>query len=266
MSQGTKIRCRTALILAVVLAALLFIGTKPAEAQSQLEFEPQPVDFGGVEVNTTSDPAFVVITNSLDPPFLAPSTVRINRVRFLNSLDRQDDFILLTPAVGLTLAPGQSKIIQVAFRPSAEGSTGNTAFEVMFEDVKTGTTGIFPGFAELTGQGVAPSATNTKPTVTIEKPAGEKVKTTKPTIIGTVHDNEQELTEANIRIFLQRISAPRKEVTNFTYDQATDKVQFKSDKRLQNGQKYLVKIMVTDEQGLTTSTEKIFKVIKVKEK
>ncbi|MEJ7872094.1 MAG: hypothetical protein WKF67_07520 [Rubrobacteraceae bacterium] len=104
-------------------------------------------------------------------------------------------------------------------------------------------------------EAISQEATNTKPTVSVDQPSGKKVKTRKPTIIGTATDAQENLDKADIKVFLKG-----KEVTNFTYDQATDMVQFVPDKKLKRGKKYTVRIQATDAQGLSTNAKKTFKV------
>jgi hypothetical protein len=108
-----------------------------------------------------------------------------------------------------------------------------------------------------------PPVANTAPQVSIDQPAKKKIKTRNPTIIGTATDAQEELDKADIRVSLKGKNG-KERTTSFTYDQATDKVQFVSDKKLKKGKKYTAKITATDAQGASNSAEKTFKVKKKK--
>ncbi len=250
----------------VALAAALFLGAKPAEAQTVPTIDPLTLDLGGVEVGVTSDPVSVTITN----PLTSGTTLALDGVSITGP--NAADFTLLTPVAGVTLAPGESQVLQLALTPSAEGplsaslnvpllqSVGGVLQPVL--DPLTGQ--AITMSTTLTGTGVAPGGSgpgtpgaNEKPVVSVDQPSGNKIKTRKPTIIGTARDAQEDLDKADIKVFFKG-----KEVTNFTYDQATDKVQFVPDKKLKRGKKYTVRIMATDTQGLSTNAEKTFKVKK----
>ncbi len=102
---------------------------------------------------------------------------------------------------------------------------------------------------------------NTAPQVSVDQPAKKKIKGRNPTIIGTATDAQEDLDKADIRVSLKGKNG-KERTTSFTYDQATDKVQFVSNKKLKKGKKYVAKITATDAQGLSTSAEKTFKVKK----
>ncbi len=254
----------------VALAAALFLGAKPAEAQTVPTIDPLTLDLGGVEVGVTSDPVSVTITN----PLTSGTTLALDGVSITGP--NAADFTLLTPVAGVTLAPGESQVLQLALTPSAEGplsaslnvpllqSVGGvlqpvldplTGQAITMSTALTGT-GVAPGSGGGTGGGGG-TGLNAKPVVSVDQPSGNKIKTRKPTIIGTATDAQEDLDKADIKVFLKG-----KEVTNFTYDQATDKVQFVPDKKLKRGKKYTVRIMATDTQGLSTNAEKTFKVKK----
>jgi hypothetical protein len=241
----------------VALAAALFLGAKPAEAQTVVPtIDPATIDLGGLEVNVESDPVSVTITNPQG------SLVDIKLGALSLTGPNAADFTILTPVAGITLAPGASQIIELSVTPSATGPL-SADLNVPILNPLTNQPIINPLTGQpsrlttnLTGTGVAPGA-NTKPTVSVDQPSGKKVKQRKPTIIATARDAQEDLDKSDIKVFLKG-----KEITSFTYDQATDKVQFKPDKKLKRGKKYTVRITATDAQGLTGSAEKTFKVKK----
>ncbi len=250
----------------VALAVAIFLGAKPAEAQTLPTIDPATIDLGGIEVNVESDPVSVTITN----PQGSLADIKLGALSLTGP--NAADFTILTPVAGITLAPGESQIIELSVTPSATGPL-SADLNVPILNPLTNQPIVNPLTGQplslttnLTGTGVAPGGgggtpgtpgANTKPTVSVDKPAGDKVKKRKPTIIATARDAQEELTASDIKVFLKG-----KEITSFTYDQATDKVQFKPDKKLKRGKQYTVRITATDAQGLTGSAEKTFKVKK----
>jgi len=96
--------------LACLSLGLLFVGSAffPLPVQAGVGVNPASLSFGSVTVNTTSSAAAVVVTNN------GRQTVSILQVS--SSLP---EFIVISPAMPITLGPHGSASFQVAFRPDA---------------------------------------------------------------------------------------------------------------------------------------------------
>jgi len=92
------------------------------------------------------------------------------------------------------------------------------------------------------------------PTVTSVKPAaGGSTRDRTPTISATVSDNRTELANSSIRLYVDG-----REITNFTYDQANDRLSYTSSRLSYGGHK--VRIDVTDEDRNTTTKDWSFRI------
>ena len=101
-----------------------------------------------------------------------------------------------------------------------------------------------------------PGPTNTAPTIDPIKPVtGSKIHNRSPLIAAKVSDADSDLAQGNIKLFVDS-----KSITNFTYDAATDRLSYRSDKLAYGRHK--VKVKATDADGLEGKKTWRFKVVK----
>jgi thermitase len=92
------------------------------------------------------------------------------------------------------------------------------------------------------------------PTVTSVRPApGGRTRDRTPTISATVSDNRTELTNSSIRLYVDG-----RVITNFTYDQANDRLSYTSSRLSYGG--HTVRIDVTDADRNTTTEDWSFRI------
>jgi hypothetical protein len=97
---------------------------------------------------------------------------------------------------------------------------------------------------------------NTAPTIEPIKPVtGSKIHNRSPLIAAKVSDAETDLTQSNIKLFVDG-----KPITNFSYDAATGRLSYRSGKLAYGGHK--VKVKATDANGLEGKETWRFKVVK----
>ena len=104
---------------------------------------------------------------------------------------------------------------------------------------KTATDGRLSA-ARALGINTAPMITNTRP--------GSKTRDRTPTISATVRDDETDLTESNISLYLDG-----QPITGFTYDQATDKLTYTSPRLSRT--RHTVEIVVVDDPQEPSTTK-----------
>ena len=96
---------------------------------------------------------------------------------------------------------------------------------------------------------------NTAPTISAPRPApGSTTRDRTPTVSARVKDVQDDLTKANIKLYLDANSK------TFSYDSATDKLTFIA--RRLSFDKHTAKVVATDDSGLTRSKHWSFKVVK----
>jgi hypothetical protein len=101
-----------------------------------------------------------------------------------------------------------------------------------------------------------PGTTNTAPTIDPIKPVtGSKIHNRSPLIEAKVSDAQTNLAQGDINL-----SVDGKPITNFSYDAATDRLSYRSDKLAYGGHK--VKVKATDADGLEGKKTWRFKVVK----
>jgi thermitase len=92
------------------------------------------------------------------------------------------------------------------------------------------------------------------PTVTSVRPApGGRSQDRTPTISATVSDNRTELTNSSVRLYVDG-----RVITNFTYDQANDRLSYTSSRLSYGG--HTVRIDVTDADRNTTTEDWSFRI------
>jgi len=115
----------------------------PQPVQAQVKYAPGSLSFGSLPVNTTSAAKSIVVTNG------NWRSVAITRVT--SSLP---EFIVAAPALPLTLRPGNSVSIQVAFLPNAAQTfSGNIAITLNHQAYMSSTHSV-----AVTGTGVSPAS------------------------------------------------------------------------------------------------------------
>jgi hypothetical protein len=92
------------------------------------------------------------------------------------------------------------------------------------------------------------------PTVTSVRPApGRSIRDRTPTITATVSDNRTDLENRSIRLYVDG-----REITNFTYDQANDRLSYTSSRLSYGG--HTVRIDVMDADRNTTTEDWNFRI------
>ena len=132
-------------LLVYLSVGLILAGfvLSPMPVQAQVRVAPSSLSFGSLPVNTKSAADTVVVTNN------NRRTVAITKVS--SSLSQ---FIVSSPALPLTLRPGNSVSIQVAFLPNAAQTfSGNIAITLNHQAYMSSTHSV-----AVTGTGVSPAS------------------------------------------------------------------------------------------------------------
>lgn len=239
----SAVASRFTILVVATLAVMAVFVLSAKTAQAQVTVDPADINFGDEVVGDTSGVELLTITNE----GLELVTIDPNAVNLFSG--NSEDFALVsadgTPITApITILPGLDNVVElgVTFSPTVEGP-------------REATLTLLPGVTvNLVGTGVAPTVI-TPPDITYLSPKN-KIKNRKPLISATVTDRQTELIKANIKVFLDG-----KEVTNFDYDQVSDKLSFRPEKRLRAGKRHKVEIRATDGVESTTKT-KTFRVIR----
>ena len=128
------------LSLGLLLVGFLFF---PLSLQAQVEAAPTSLKFGSVDVNTESPTATVVVTND------SRQSVTIEKVTSSSA-----EFIVVTSAMPIALAPRSSTSFQVVFEPNAAGNFSGSI--TLSTNHRTG--GISRISVSGTGIGATPTA------------------------------------------------------------------------------------------------------------
>ena len=115
--------------------------------------------------------------------------------------------------------------------------------------VTGGRANAFGSLAQSTPEAIGPTVTSIRPA------PGGRTRDRTPTISATVSDNRTELANSSIRLYVDG-----REITNFTYDQANDRLSYTSS-RLSYGE-HTVRIDVTDADRNTTTEDWNFRIRK----
>lgn len=82
--------------------------------QTTVSLPTAPINFGNQDVNTTSSPLPITLTN------LASTTLQISSIRIVGA--NQGDFVIQSNNCGSSLPAGQSCVVSVTFTPTAKGA------------------------------------------------------------------------------------------------------------------------------------------------
>lgn len=160
-------------VLAAVLAALLFSLTLPRSSEAQavdplIRVNPIDVGFGAVEVGTTGDPVRTITIRNT-----SGGALTLGGINLLGADAGQFSIVNPIPVTGLTLGRDATYDLQVAFSPTTNGTkVADLGFQVLGSGATSPT-------VNLTGTGTDEPPTN--------QPGGQGC-----TIVGT--DNGETLT------------------------------------------------------------------------
>jgi hypothetical protein len=126
-------------------------------------------------------------------------------------------------------------------RPAQTTSANDSYYPRLYGLNNTGQN-AFGSLARSTPEAIGPTVTSVRPA------PGGSTRDRTPTISATVSDNRAELANSSIRLYVDG-----REITNFTYDQANDRLSYTSSRLSYGG--HTVRIDVTDADRNTTTED-----------